>query len=68
MIRLERKQQKLVQKGMNVEKQPSNSEAKTLEQFLNEIPEESKHKLKVWMVLGLSEVSWGLFLEIHLVY
>lgn len=47
LLRLERKQQKLLEKGITLEKTTNANDAKSLEQFLNEIPSNSKHKLTV---------------------
>lgn len=47
LLRLEKKQQKLLQRGMSLEKLNVDPQQKTLEQFLNEISENSKHKLRV---------------------
>lgn len=46
LLRLERKQEKLLKRGMSLEKieQP---QTKTLKQFLNDIPNDAKHKLTV---------------------
>uniref|UniRef100_A0A1Y1MAI0 arginyltransferase n=1 Tax=Photinus pyralis TaxID=7054 RepID=A0A1Y1MAI0_PHOPY len=52
ILRIERKQQKLRAKGITLEKAPPVNEAKTLEEFLNEIPATSKYKFKIqqeWM-------------------
>ncbi|KAB0800775.1 hypothetical protein PPYR_06514 [Photinus pyralis] len=50
ILRIERKQQKLRAKGITLEKAPPVNEAKTLEEFLNEIPATSKYKFKTKLV------------------
>lgn len=47
LMRRERKQQKLNEKGINFAQPSANNEAKTLEQFVYDIPDSCKDKLKV---------------------
>lgn len=47
IIRLERKKDKLMKMGLDFQKQDPPITQKSIEQFLEEIPETSKHKLKV---------------------
>lgn len=47
LLRLERKQQKLLKRGMSLEKIDTAPQAKTLSQFLSDIPKDAKHKLTV---------------------
>lgn len=47
VLRLEKKQQKMLQRGMNLETLAAKNTTKSLDDFLNEISENSKHKLKV---------------------
>lgn len=47
LLRMERKQEKLLKRGMSLEKLNTEPQTKTLGQFLNDIPKEVKHKLTV---------------------
>ena len=47
LMRLERKRQTLADRGVQVNKPPAKSTGKTLEQFLTDVPADSKHKLQV---------------------
>lgn len=47
LFRKERKQQKLLEKGIILENQPITMEIKQLEDFLKDISKNSKHKLRV---------------------
>lgn len=53
LLRLERKSQKLLKKGEDVSATSNrpNNQQKSLNQFLEEIPTTSKHKLKVSLFL-----------------
>lgn len=50
ILRLERKQQKMRERGITPDKPPRINETKTLEQFLNEVPPSSKYKFKTKLV------------------
>lgn len=51
ILRLERKKQKLLQRGMSLENiNTAGNAQKSLEQFLNDIPSNAKHKLTVGVV------------------
>lgn len=59
LLRLERKSQKLLKKGEDISttsNRPSNQQ-KSLNQFLEEIPTTSKHKLKVSLIFSLYVIS-----------
>lgn len=47
LLRLERKQEKLLKRGMSLEKLNTEPQTKTLKQFLEDIPKDAKHKLTV---------------------
>lgn len=47
LLRLERKKEKLQKKGIEFEKKQVKNEQKSLEEFLNEVQPDSKHKIKV---------------------
>lgn len=47
LLRLERKQEKLLKRGLSLETFNSKNEPKTLEEFLNQTNSNSKHKFRV---------------------
>lgn len=47
LLRLEKKQNKLLQRGMSLEKLNTDPQVKSLAQFLQEIPENACHKIRV---------------------
>ncbi|CAH1154474.1 unnamed protein product [Phaedon cochleariae] len=49
LMRLERKKEKLLKKGLTIEKK-MNSNQKSIEQFLKEIPSNAKHRLKIRLI------------------
>ncbi|XP_018333588.1 arginyl-tRNA--protein transferase 1 isoform X2 [Agrilus planipennis] len=56
LLRIERKQQKLIQKGLKIgQKETAKNEQKKLEDFIDQIPENAKHKLKL-QIENISEV------------
>ncbi|CAH1129279.1 unnamed protein product [Ceutorhynchus assimilis] len=59
LIRLERKKEKLMQKGQTLEPTSHSNNQKSLSQFLEEIPANSKHKLKLKLILtSTSSAEW----------
>ncbi|CAH0564456.1 unnamed protein product [Brassicogethes aeneus] len=46
-LRLERKKEKLLKRGMSLEKLNNTNDQKTLEQFMESLPDETKHKLTI---------------------
>ncbi|RZC37479.1 arginyl-tRNA--protein transferase 1, partial [Asbolus verrucosus] len=50
ILRLERRQEKLLKRGMSLEQIPAKSEQKTLEEFLNDVSQDQKHKFKLELV------------------
>lgn len=55
LLRIEKKQQKMLQCGMSLEKPCTNNPAKSLDDFLNEVSEKPKHQLKVSGYCSLKE-------------
>lgn len=47
LLRIEKKQQKMIQRGMSLGKLSTKNTAKSLDDFLNEVSENPKHQLKV---------------------
>ncbi|XP_063916965.1 arginyl-tRNA--protein transferase 1 isoform X2 [Zophobas morio] len=47
LVRMERKKEKLLKRGMSLEKIEVRNEQKSLEEFLNEVSQDGKHKFKM---------------------
>ena len=54
LVRMERKKEKLLKRGMSLEKIEVRNEQKSLEEFLNEVSQDGKHKFKVLCFHNLS--------------
>ncbi|XP_050298320.1 arginyl-tRNA--protein transferase 1 isoform X4 [Anthonomus grandis grandis] len=71
VLRLERKKEKLLKRGMDVDSinKPHPDKAKSLEQFLKEIPSAAKHKLKIVLArMSINHESFTLSAQLYANY